>query len=398
MSSQQLRPSILLKTLAVFFFWKISMLELAALATRWLPFIPTFTPFNSEYGRTVNYFLGIWGNFDGMHYLSVAKHGYEPLKQAFFPLYPILIAVTHAITPFSYLVSALTVSNVFLLLSLPVLYAVLKKDGQNNWFFVLSLLFLFPTSFFYGAVYNDSLFFFLATTSIFFARKKNWFAAGVAAGLATLARFNGLAIGVFLAAEYLLSDTSVIQSWSISSMIKATMKKLQLKEIWRSGALWIASVPVAFVGYLAYVQYKFGNFMALFQSMEIWKQSKFTFPPIVLWRYLKIIFSVSPNNLNYWVAAIELLAVFFYCHVLLMSIKKIRLSYWLFIFFSILIPWTTGSFQGMPRYALHIYPFFLALAILLKEQKLWIKTLYFVISIALMVVILTFFTRGHFIA
>ncbi|MFH1289096.1 MAG: hypothetical protein ABIH88_00055, partial [Patescibacteria group bacterium] len=36
-------------------------------------------------------------NFDGMHYLSIAKHGYGIYQQAFFPLYPKLIALLSSI-------------------------------------------------------------------------------------------------------------------------------------------------------------------------------------------------------------------------------------------------------------------------------------------------------------
>ncbi len=383
--------------MSILLLWKIFLLLVAVLATKLLTFIPTFTPFVSEYARKYPYLVGIWGNFDGMHYLSIARHGYEPLKQAFFPLYPLLIWTVHRIAGISYLYSALFVSHFFFICTVPVLYFLTKRDGQFNWYFFLAILLLYPTSFFYGAVYNDALFFFLATHSIFFARKQNWLVASLFAGLASIARLNGLALGVYIGLEYILAQATLKESWDVKYIVKSIKRKLQLSEIWKSKILAVLLVPFAFGSYLYYLQVTFGDWRTLFRSMEIWKQSHFTFPPIVVWHYVKILLTYSPNQPNYWIAVLEFFTVLFYCHVLLLSIKKIRLSYWIFIAVCILIPWTTGTFQGMPRYALHLYPFFLAWSILLAEQSKVTKVFYFFVSVLALIFILTLFTRGYFV-
>ncbi len=393
----QTNRSVLFKTVIALLLWKATSLLLALLATRFLPFNTQFTPFISEYARRYPYLVGIWGNFDGMHYLSIARHGYEDLKQGFFPLFPVCIWLIHTVTTLTYIYSALFISHFFFLLTLPFLYILTKKDNQPNWFFFLFVLFLFPTSFFYGAIYNDSLFFFLATSSIFFARKEKWFWASVLAGLATLTRLNGLALAFYLATEYLVSQTSIEESWNFKKVWSNFLKKIQPKELFQSGALWISLVPLSFLSYLAYLQIEFGSWMSLFDSMKIWKQSNPTLPPIVVWRYIKILTINSPNDLNFWVAALELFAVIFYCHIIVTSYKKIRLSYWVFIVVSILIPWCTGTFQGMPRYALHLYPMFLASSLLLATQKKWVQYVYFILAALVMIFVITLFTRGFFV-
>ena len=390
--------SVLLKTVFALLLWKIAIIFFAIIAEKLLPFQTEFTPFISEYARRFPYLVGIWGNFDGMHYLSIARHGYESLKQAFFPLYPITIWIGHSLFNIPYLFSALLVSHFFFLLTIPLLFVLTKKDGQPNWFFFLAVLLFFPTSFFYGAVYNDSLFFFLATSSIYFSRNRKWFWGSLLAGLATLCRLNGLALAVYFFLEYLISTTSIEESWSFKRLISEAKKKLRPAEILSSGIFWALLIPLAFIGYLAYIQYQFGDWMTLFNSMRIWKQSTLTFPPVVVWRYFKILTINQPTQLNFWVAALELLSVVFYCHVLLVSIKKIRLSYWFFILTAILIPWVTGTFQGMPRYGLHLYPFFLACSLLLSTQSKWLKASYFIISVLILIFILTLFTRGYFVA
>jgi hypothetical membrane protein len=72
--------------------------------------------------------------------------------------------------------------------------------------------------------------------------------------------------------------------------------------------------------------------------------------------------------LNYWVAVVEFLAVIFSVFLLLWSWRKIRSLYWVFFAVSLLIPALTGTFQGMPRYALHLYPFFLELDPILASK------------------------------
>ncbi len=397
MSFKQTSKYILAPTIIVLIIWKSTILLLARLAAQLLPFIDTFTPFNSEYARKFPYLIGIWGNFDGLHYLGVAKHGYRPLTQAFFPFYPFLIWAVHYITSYPYIYAALFISHFFFLCTIPILYILTKKDNHPSWCFFLITLLLYPTSFFYGAVYNDALFFFLATLSIYFARKSNWFWASIFGAIASVTRLNGLALGVYIGTEYLVSESTVLESWDIRFLIKAAKKKLTPKTIWKSKILFASLVPLAFCGYLFYLQLTFGSWHVLFKSMEIWKQSSVTFPPVVVWRYLKILFLNPPNQPNYWVAFLEFFTVLFYCHVILLSIKRIKLSYWVFMVVSILIPWTTGTFQGMPRYALHLYPFFLAWSILLHEQRKIVQYFYFLISFLILLFVLTLFTRGYFV-
>lgn len=390
--------SVVIKTVFALLLWKAAAFTFAYFAQGILPFVPNYTPFISEYAYKYPYLVGVWGNFDGMHYLSIARHGYEPLKQAFFPLYPICIWLIHKMTSLTYVYSALFLSHFFFLLTLPFLYFLTKKDEQQDWFLFLAILLFFPTSFFYGAIYNDALFFFLATSSVFFSRNQKWFLASFFAGIATLCRLNGLALAVFIGVEFLTATTSTEESWKFRNLLNIFQEKIRSVELWRSGILWIFLIPLSFVSYLAYIQYRFGDWTSLFSSMSIWKQSSLTFPAVVIWRYIKILLINAPNSPNFWVAALELLTVVFYCHVLLVSIKKIRLSYWIFIFTSILIPWVTGTFQGMPRYALHLYPFFLACTFLLSTQRMWVKILYFAISACIFFFIITLFSRGYFVS
>jgi hypothetical protein len=132
--------------------------------------------------------------------------------------------------------------------------------------------------------------------------------------------------------------------------------------------------------------------------MDVWRQNVPTVPLQVFWRYLKIILFYPQRDIIYLVALIELFFVIFYIAIIIYSFKKIRFSYWLFLIVSILIPATTGTFAGMPRYGLHMYPLYLSVAILLSKSNTIIRIIYFLISLLLMLAAITLYTRGYFIA
>ena len=66
-------------------------------------------------------------------------------------------------------------------------------------------LLAFPTAFFLAAFYTESMFLLFAVATLWGARRGHWVVAGVAAGGASLTRFNGFVLVAALAA-YALDD------------------------------------------------------------------------------------------------------------------------------------------------------------------------------------------------
>ena len=367
--------------------WKFFIFILAAAALKLIPLGDQFYFIKARFKIQVPYMLWVWGNYDGAHYLDIARRGYQDQEFGFFPLFPQLIYGLHSILKGSYIISALLISNISFFFALIVIYHLLKLDKKITLFnSVLIIILAFPTSMFYQALYNDSLFFFLACLTLYFGRRKQWVRASISGGLATLARLNGLALFFFILFEYLGSGKKL---WT---------RNLRPEQILKNKIYSVLLIPSAFIGYLAYINIKSGSWFTLFSSMKEWHQDRFTFPPQVIWRYIKIFLTVSPSHFNFWVAVLEFGFVAFYVCMIVWSYKKIRLSYWVLFVLSILIPSMTGTFQGMPRYGLHLYPLFLSLALLFEHQKSWIRILYLTISIGLMFFYIGFFTRGYFVA
>lgn len=394
---------LILKLLLIFLTWEILIYSFAFVATKIFPLQDKFTA-GHDFGLQLPYLLWIWGNFDGTHYMEVARNGYHALEYAFFPLYPILIKFLFETFKLigvylPYLISAQIISNLAFLLSLFVIYKILTLDRLGGLLpLIVGCIILFPTSYSYGAAYNDSLFFLFATLTIYFARKRLFVLSSIMGALATLTRLNGIALVFIVLLEYYISNDNIINQWNIRTLIQKAKKALEFREMLSKKIFAVFLIPLSFLGYLLYVHIWHGNWNLVFSSMEVWNQSKLTFPLQVFWRYLKIFFLSPAVNLTYWVTVLELLFVLFYIFIIIYSYKKIRLSYWAFFVISIIIPPLTGTFAGMPRYALHLYPFFLGLSLFLSNRNIFFKAIYFTISAFLLFLFIGLFTRGYFIA
>lgn len=367
--------------------WKLAIYAVAIAALSVIPLGDQFYNIKATFKAKLPYLVWVWGNYDGAHYIEIARRGYQSFEFGFFPLFPVFIRLTRDIARLPYVPSALLISHVSFILGLCVVYKLLIIDKKISLLpLVLLVILIFPTSMFYQAVYNDSFFFLLACLCLYFGRRKKWIIASVCGAFAALARLNGLALAFFILFEYLGDRPSI---WR---------EKLKLKNIWKSKIFMGILIPLAFGGYLLYINIVSKSWITLFSHMKEWHQDKVIFPLQVLWRYLKIFATVQPVHFNFWVAALEFLSVMFYMLLIVWSYKKIRLSYWIFFAVSILIPSLTGTFQGMPRYGLHLYPLFLAIALFLEKKGLAMKIVYFVIGILLSLFYISFFTRGYFVA
>lgn len=337
-----------------------------------------------------------WGNFDGNHYIGIAMRGYGGYEHPFFPLYPFLIkfVADFGLQP---LISAQLISFISKLLFLIVVIKLLKIDKKVGFIplFVAVVIF-YPTSFYYSAAYNDSLFLLLATLTIFFARKKRWIISGIVAALATFTRLNGLVLVPFILCEYLF-DTDT-DGWNLSSWFKNIRRRIFSYRFLDSKIYAVLLSPLAFIGYLYYIQKNYGSWTLMFSNMSLWGQEKMIFPLQTFYRYVKMLIIYPSFNATYLTAILEILSVFLYIFLLIKFYRRIRVGYWLFMALSILLPGLTGTFQGMPRYGLHLYPFFLMLIMLIYNWQFKYKFIYFVISISLLLLLTLMFVHGYFIA
>jgi hypothetical protein len=147
-----------------------------------------------------------WARWDAAHYVAIATHGYQSANPSpgdgagFFPLYPALMriaveAVGQSPTRAAVAVAGLVIANLAFLVAAPLLANLTAtRFGESAGRNAALVLCLSPFSFFFSAVYSESLFLLLALVALTFAQRRRWAWAAIAAGLASGTRLAGLAL------------------------------------------------------------------------------------------------------------------------------------------------------------------------------------------------------------
>lgn len=379
--------SPIFKILLMFLTWRFALVLISLAA---IYFVPLGYKDRFLGGGAMNYGISpqffSWANFDGEHYLSISIFGYKHLEQAFFPIYPMLISFFSRPDPFNLLVSlinstlaGLIISNVSFVLALIFLWELIKIDfSQKIAYFTIFLILIFPTSFYFGAVYNESLFLLLSVLSFYCARKNKWFMAGLLGMIASATRV----FGIFLLPALL------IEAWQQ----KAGFSKL----------FWIFLIPLGLGAYMWYLNSTVGDPLAFYHFQKLvgeQHQSGIILLPQVYFRYFKMLATTDIHNPIFQTLVLELFAgIAFFLLPIIGYFKKIRLSYLVFAILGFLTPTVQGSFSSLPRYVLILFPSFLAAALWINDLPKVLKYLFIVLSLLAFFVETTLFLRGYWIA
>ncbi len=336
----------------------------------------------------------IWGfaNFDGVHYIRNAMWGYNSeFSQAFFPLYPLLMRYLGlwGIGFFEpravYLLTGLLISFFSFLTGLYFYQKVVESEFSKEIAKKsILLLIAFPTAFYFASVYSESLFFLLCCMSIYLIIKKRFLYASIVIALASATRVNGVLLAGILLYEIIYEVQKGKFRQSISDLFN-----------------YFFSLLISVSGLLLYMFYLFFNYnnpLYFLTSQPLFgaarQVDRLVLLPQVLFRYLKILLTVPANSAQFFSAGLELLFTLFGIFLLIISFRKIRMSFWLFSLATFLLPTFTGTLLSMPRFLLILFLTFPALVVLLKNRFRYLLVGFFILEI-----IFTFlFTAGYWIA
>jgi len=181
-----------------------------------------------------NIYLDIFGNFDGGWYQKIALFGYPLIGHipsgnwAFFPLYPFLMSIGGALLrgimniPLSMAVmlAGFIISNVLFFVSVFLFYKLSKLLINNKKIVLISVAFFcfWGSSFFYSAVYSESLFMTLTLLAFYFLEKGQTKKSTIFGFFAGLARSSGFLISVPFIYNGLQTRkyrTAILQSFAI---------------------------------------------------------------------------------------------------------------------------------------------------------------------------------------
>lgn len=371
--------------ITAFLLWRVYLLVIAKIG-EW--FIPQRSGF---FGPSV------WANFDGVHYLAIAQNGYMRLQEAFFPLYPLLIGfLARTIFLGNYLWAGLFISHLSFIIALFIFYKLISLDfNQRQTKLAIFGLLIFPTSFFFGSVYTESLFLMLILASFYAARKEKWFWAGALGGLAAATKLVGIFLLPALLWEWWQQNNFKFQipaSLAGGSNFKLTVRSYQL--------LWLLIIPLGLISYMWYLNNLVGDPSAFIHAQPAFgaqrTSGEIIFLPQVYWRYLKIFSTVPIMNYDFWIAVLE---VFAFSVVILTLIwfwkKEVRRSYLIFSFLALIGPTLTGTFSSIPRYVLVLFPILFIYGLIMRRKTV---VLIYALSSILLVLLTALFTRGFFVA
>lgn len=312
--------------------------------------------------------LSYWIQWDGPHYIDLAKNGYQTTGESalfivFYPLYPILIWLFHFIAN-NFQIAAILVSVIFSFIASIVLFEVILLDfTRRTALLTVWFLNIFPTAYFLQASYTESLFLTLTLLTVYFFRKNNFLAGGIFGALTTMTRVNGILLLPLLFLE-----------------TKKVGKNL----------LTFLLLPVGFLIYLLINYLKFGKPFYFLEPLYSNWFKKADLPWIGIRNLINSI--PSYQNPDFYIYFSELVAIVFIVVMIFIVYFKVKKSYALFMFLNFLLFVSTNYILSTPRYTLHLFPIFIALALINNK---YILTLISLISLVLLFYLTYLYTQGR---
>ncbi|HOI05491.1 MAG TPA: hypothetical protein PLJ02_03465, partial [Candidatus Woesebacteria bacterium] len=157
------------------------------------------------------------------------------------------------------------------------------------------------------------------------------------------------------------------------------------------------------VSYMGYLWVNFNDpfyFLTVQSQFGAGRQSQLVIWPQVVWRYLKIIFTVRPIDWKYFAYVQEFCLSLIGLYYLIKAFlkKELPLAWILFALGAYFMPTLTGNFSSMPRYILVCWPIFFYLAKDFSRWKPQAKILYLTISLLLLIINSMLFIQGYWVA
>lgn len=374
--TQTLGPNWWTYPLTVFITSRLILAVIAFLAALALP--EAGTPDRYHYAPD-NLWVDQWIRWDSTFFLEIASQGYqvtldEPSNVAFFPLYPILIRTLEPVFS-SPLLAALFISQTSFLMALLILYSTASSlfDCRTAERAVVYLS-IFPTSFYFAAVYTESLFLLLSLIAFACARSKLWAFANLAVMLAAVTRPTGILLGLPLLLEWLAHKPRRTLEFA-----------------------WLLTVPLALLSFVAFLTRVFNDPLAFWNTQSAFGRHNFdpSQPLAAIFRDLEPLLRVNlQTGPVAWNVVLDL-GVLAGVLILIPSIwHRLGAGWALYSLLAMLIPTASGT-GSLARYALVIFPALLVLARKGNDERL--DRLILIVSPVLLGLLTVLFSRWVFV-
>lgn len=339
--------------------------------------------------------LDMWARWDSGFYLDIATTGYsylpgEQSSVAFFPLYPLLVKLFAWLT--GPVAAGVLVSNLCFLLALVCLYELTRLElseraaRRSVW-----LLSLFPASFFFSAVYTESLFLLLALASFYAARSGRWGLASLASLLAGATRVVGVLLVLPLGLLWLRA-----QGWTLARVHKPAAWQSLAQGLRRDfgGLLCIVTVPLGLLSYMVFLARQFAEPWAFARVQAAWGR-ELSSPFIVLQNDLSQFYRGLDVGELYWQVPLDLSALLLGLALLPFIWRRLGAAYGVFVLSGLLLP-LSSSTQSLLRYLTVLFPVFMLLGELVRRR--WVVGAVYGVFGGGLSVLFALFVNWYFVA
>jgi Gpi18-like mannosyltransferase len=327
--------------------------------------------------------------WDAGWYALIATEGYSLDPQRlqndvdFYPLYPLAVRASMAISPFSLFWTGTVFSLLCLLVALLLLADLVKEWlGPESVFPTTACLLAFPTAFYFAAFYTESLFLLCAVAAFWSARRGKWWLTFLAGVAASLTRLNGLVLAVPLA-------WIAWEAW-----------KRRATDVGTAGLLGTAGCVIGAVLYPTYLWRRWGDPLLYIhrRSTGAWAQR-----PEAPWKLIRDVGSEawanlwkppSDGRLNFF---LKLVSILLFLLITLALFRKGRIPEALYLGVSLLLLLCSGTIDAAHRYVLVLFPGFAMIGEWLRPRRALAFGLMF-LSIGLQVVLLIRYVEWIYVA
>ncbi len=332
---------------------------------------------------------GLWARWNSEHYLKIATQGYSFYGPDlnFFPFYPLTIWLFSFGLPAFMPWAGFLISNLAFILAGLLLWDQVSSDFDETvaWATLITLS-LFPTAFFFSAIYTESLFLLLAVLVYFFSARKQYLYAGLCVSLASITRIPGILLIVIPLIEIGVNKPPRWRWWGLMTGLLSSVGL-----IFYGGYMWLTQ----------------GNPFTFLITEQIYMKRSLTWPGkslldalgVILWGYG----GFEHNRLMRMIMLQDFLALslFFACAVLsifLLKRKSLIIYFWLVILMLLVShgPFTLGVY-AMARYVLLLFPGFMVMGLLLARLPR-LKWLVWAVSGTGLMFLTLWFGTGHWVA
>ena len=284
--------------------------------------------------------------FDAYWFINVAENGYRvwspraPRKEtniSAFPLYPVAMKLLEGVTRDLTLAGTLVSLACFFGMLFLLFREVQQDFDEETATRAILYLSVFPTSWFYQAVYSEALLLLLGFLSLRMARQDKPLASGLLGMGASLTRLAGGVLALPVLVEFTFGSGSKIRRAGLAR-----------------GLLPSLMVCTGWLAYFSYISAMTNSFWYYFSAHR--KYSALVEPWVTLWNLFAPGLFSSPPRL----VALVILDVFLASAI--NAARQLRLSHSMYLAVGILFCLSSPNLGGLPRYLMVLFPVYVVLA------------------------------------